>query len=119
MINFLNLPSKMQLAANPVSKGELADRLFPETTYDTALPQDWLDDAVGQTGLDYGFLLSTVVWLYPPDQFGGIAAPLCRNTAYALRDIGFTFWLDGQTVDADMVNEDDISRDDGYNACQP
>lgn len=39
--------------------------------YDTALPQDWLDDFVAKSGLDYHFVLATTVWCYDRTFMGG------------------------------------------------
>ena len=39
-------------------------------TYDYALPQEWLNDFVKFSKLDYGFVLSTTVWCYDNNFFG-------------------------------------------------
>jgi len=75
-----------------VSKGELAERLFPQLTYDTALPQPWINEAVEVTGMKYSQLLSTVVYLYPPEYQYGIPAALTRETYQALNSIGYSQW---------------------------
>jgi len=96
------LPTIHQLNANPISKGALADKLYPATSYDCALPQQWLEDAVTATRLDYPMVRGTIVWLYPASHMFGIPAPLCRTTAQALKDAGYTFMLPG----GELVNGD-------------
>lgn len=75
-----------------VSKGELAKRLFPQLTYDTALPQSWLNDAVISTGMEYSQLLSTVVYLYPPSHRYGIPAALTRETFQVIKKALYSQW---------------------------
>lgn len=35
-----------------------------DKVYDTALPQQWLNNFVKETGLDYHHVLCTTVWMY-------------------------------------------------------
>lgn len=48
-----------------LTKEKLAEKCIPEdVTYDTALPQEWLDAFVKRTGFDYLFVLGTTFMLY-------------------------------------------------------
>ncbi len=76
-----------------ITKGELAKQVYGDATYDIALPQQWLDDAVEELGVDYHVFLSGVVWLYPnPDSpksgtILGLPAPLTIDHLVWLRKV--------------------------------
>ncbi len=79
MLTF-NEKTLAQLEATPVTKGEVfAD--FPHT-YDTALPQGWLDafadwckgyPGIAMSRVTYHLILSTTVWAYPKQ---GLCGPV-------------------------------------------
>ena len=48
------------------TKYEAAERQLGHTSFDCALPQQWLDDIVAETGCDYDTLLCGTVWDYGP-----------------------------------------------------
>jgi hypothetical protein len=50
--------------------GEAAERILPNTTYDTALPQDWVDDVKRVTGT---YPAGMFVWCYGQTGARGIA----------------------------------------------
>jgi hypothetical protein len=52
--------------------GEVASTVYPEMTYDTALPQEWVD-AVTRRGFDPR---GHVVWGYPKGSLGGQPYPI-------------------------------------------
>lgn len=57
----LNLPHESELSWGGPTVGELAAQLYPDLTYDTALPQQWVDLCI-----DRGFdPRSRVIWGYP------------------------------------------------------
>lgn len=84
------LPTIAELKARHISRGELAAELYPETTFDLALPQPWVNrhaaafsEAVripcpgGETvgaDLPCGF-----VWIYPQGSIFGEPAPLFKE----------------------------------------
>lgn len=72
--------STEELRATPMTKGELADKLYGDMTYDTAIPQGWLDDAI-ERGMDMkvaGSLASHFVMVYPAG-FMPYVAPLTAD----------------------------------------
>jgi hypothetical protein len=54
---------------------EAAARLYPGNTYDTALPQQWVD-ALYTRGLDPR---GHMIWLYPKGFSGGRCAPITER----------------------------------------
>lgn len=58
-----------QLKKMNLTKGQLIKKMGVKT-YDTALPQNWLNNFVDWTGLDYHLVLSTTVWNYTQEGFG-------------------------------------------------
>jgi len=79
----INLRSEQQLAeTNPgYTTGELAERLYAGMTYDTALPQPWVDWCQ-ERGFDPR---GRVVWGYPNNR--GIPLPLTVEALIALISI--------------------------------
>ena len=67
-----------------ITKGALAAQVYSGATYDVAIPQQWLDKAVEQLGVEYSLFLSGVVWLYPTGCPVGILAPLTIDHLYWL-----------------------------------
>lgn len=70
-----------------ISKGDLITMMGLEKwdiEYDTALPQDWLDDFVRTTGLPYNLVLSTTVWVYIPKHAFGFPVSGCIEVATKL-----------------------------------
>jgi hypothetical protein len=63
-----------------MSKGELAAEIYPHITYDTALPQDWVNKCQS-LGFDPR---PHFVWGYPPGSVMGQPLPLTKEGA---RDI--------------------------------
>jgi len=61
----------------PISK-ENACKLLAIRTYDTALPQQWLNDITEKTGADYHLVLSSVVWCYDISPLG-VPRPLTKS----------------------------------------
>ena len=54
-----------------IPEGLTKEEAFKElTTFDYALPQDWLDNFVEKSGLNYDLVLSTTVWCYDNSLFG-------------------------------------------------
>lgn len=76
----MNLPRTNDLP-NYITKGELAKQLYPELTYDTALPQGWVD-AVTTSSFDPR---GCVVWGYPKGSCLGAPYPLTVEADEALR----------------------------------
>ena len=58
------------------SKEDRAKELYGITTYDTALPEQWVQDVCDCLNLPRGIVLSSFVWLYPNGSFVGEPAPL-------------------------------------------
>lgn len=57
----------------PVYKDEIAKSLYPGMTYDTAIPQEWLDKAAKLIPtIPYHDILFSIVWGYPEKGNGGI-----------------------------------------------
>lgn len=77
--NYRNLPSIADLPEG-ITKGELAKQVYPHTTFDTALPQGWVDGCQ-----ELGFDPRTkFVWLYPEGSVVGYPAPLYLEAAQDL-----------------------------------
>ena len=52
--------------------GQAAERMYPDVTYDTALPQTWVDAHLN----DGTEVLGHFVWLYPSGSRFGMPAPI-------------------------------------------
>lgn len=75
------LPSETEL--NNETVGEIATRLYPNETFDYALPQDWVD-----VMLNRGFNpCGKVVWGYRPGYFHGFPLPLTQEAMLMLMNI--------------------------------
>ena len=68
----IDLPTAAEVRANQTCKQDLAKLVYPDTTYDTALPQDWVNAKVRQ-GFDPR---PVVVWGYPKGSIFGLPLPL-------------------------------------------
>lgn len=55
--------SQKDLEMMQITKGGLV-KIMGLENYDTALPQNWLDWFVKESGLDYYLVLGTTVWSY-------------------------------------------------------
>lgn len=75
------LPSETELEHETV--GELAARLYPDITFDYALPQSWVD-IVRDRGFDPR---GKVVWGYPKGSLHGFPLPLTWEAAISLLTI--------------------------------
>ncbi len=59
---------------------EIADRLYFGITYDTALPQLWVDEYAR-----YGYNpVGDFVWIYPEGYIMGMPGPLCQEAKIKL-----------------------------------
>ena len=67
----------------PVSKDEAA-KMLGIRVYDCALPQNWLDDFVKKTKMDYQKALSSFVWTYDMGLLG-LPRPLTDEAYVYLR----------------------------------
>ena len=73
---FENLPSVDEFLSTMETVGNLAKRLYPDVTFDTAMPQYWVDTMQR----DYHFdPRGQVVWGYPNGSIFGIPLPLTRE----------------------------------------
>ena len=80
VIVMINLPHENDLIAMPNSVREMAEKLYPGVTYDTALPQGWVNE-MQALGFDPR---GQVIWLYPNGLLAGQPAPL---TAEAMLEL--------------------------------
>lgn len=78
-----------QLRTLPADWGELNKvqlafaRLPDEWVYDTALPQQWLDEQAGDDTDKYLHIMSRTVWIYPPGAgVIGMACDLVEGRIY-------------------------------------
>jgi hypothetical protein len=61
-----------------ISKKECFERLSKEKyEFDYALPQNWLDEFVKKTHLEYHLVLSTTVWVYKRNSFESFPVSVC------------------------------------------
>ena len=65
------------------TKDELAAQIYPDTQYDTALPQPWVDHCQAK-GFDPR---GTVVWGYPTGYAMGKPMPLTMQAARKLQEL--------------------------------
>jgi hypothetical protein len=83
--DYMCLPTLAHLKQYPVSKGDLAKDLYPNITYDTALPQSWVD-AMYQRGFDD--VTGQFVWGYPdPKDSHGQPLPLTTDAVSILSQL--------------------------------
>lgn len=75
-----NSPPSLADVPDGITKGELANRIYPHIAYDTALPQDWVDQCTTE-GFDPR---PCFVWGYPRGSVMGKPLPLTKEAA---RDI--------------------------------
>lgn len=69
------LPDLKTLEKDRKTVGELAEQLYPGMTYDTSLPQEWVNYCTARVFDPRG----QVVWLYPDRDLLGIPAPLTQE----------------------------------------
>ena len=62
-------------------KAQVAQLYAPELTFDTALPQDWLDH---WTGSDYDNVRMGTVWAYPKGHLFGLPFPVSDKAWFLL-----------------------------------
>jgi hypothetical protein len=72
-----------------MNKFELTEQLLEGITYDTALPQDWLDEIVRITNEDYHEVLFSFVWVYEEGYIYGRPFALTELGNRVLADINF------------------------------
>ena len=70
------------------TKGDLIDLLNPQVTFDTALPQDWVNHIISQ-GFDPR---GQVVWAYPKGTVWGLPMPLTEEARSALIGLNQHIW---------------------------
>jgi hypothetical protein len=66
--------------------GEAARYCYPNITYDTALPQEWVNAMQQEAEFDPR---GCVVWGYPKGTVMGIPLPITREAADTLADLGW------------------------------
>ena len=77
-----------------MTKGDFAKDIYPDITYDTALPQPWVDQIMRECNFDPR---PCVVWGYPKGSCFGMPLPLTLAAADFLSDLGYGdnfFWCD-------------------------
>lgn len=72
------------------TKGDLIARLDPQVTFDTALPQDWVN-LITARGFDPR---GQVVWAYPHGYIYGMPMPLTEEARKALISLDVCIWED-------------------------
>lgn len=82
-----------ELEASGMTKRHLADKILltkweaeGRCAFDYALPQQWLDEFVEKTGLDYGLVLSTTFWVYSKDSVFGYPVSGCSEVNNKLKE---------------------------------
>lgn len=81
------LPTLASLPAG-TTKGDLIDLIDPQVTFDTTLPQGWVDDVT-----DRGFdPRGQVVWAYPQGTIFGLPMPLTEEAKTALIELNERLW---------------------------
>ena len=63
-------------------KAEVVKMMYPGLTFDTALPQLWLDN---WTGKEYGAVLFGTVWAYPKGYLMGLPFPVTEEANHLVR----------------------------------
>lgn len=81
------LPTLASLPAG-TTKGDLIDLLNPQVTFDTALPQDWVNH-ITKMGFDPR---GQVVWSYPKGTVFGLPMPLTQEARTALIGLNQHIW---------------------------
>ena len=71
-----------------MNKHEQANKLYPGITYDTAMPQEWVDRCIQEHDFDPR---GCVVWSYPKDSIFGLPLPLNQEALLALINIGYSY----------------------------
>lgn len=66
---------------------EEAAKMIGLKTYDTALPQQWLDKVVKESGVSYDDILSNIVWSYDDAHIFGSPCPLTVKGCAVLQKI--------------------------------
>lgn len=74
------------------TKGDLIARVAPQVTFDTALPQGWVDEVTSK-GFDPR---GQVVWAYPQGTIWGLPMPLTVEARTALIGLNERLWEDEQ-----------------------
>jgi len=82
--NLIPLPRLRDLK-NRETKSELAKLIYGDMTFDSALPQDWVDDLIKKVQADvtikdvqknpqlvWSYVVGQVIWAYPKDGEGHI-----------------------------------------------
>ena len=86
MLNSSNFKMHIE-SKDRITKQERANHLYSQYTFDTALPQDWVNSVVIQTGRTHEEVVSQFVWLYFDHSSFGQPAPLSLDACDTL----FTF----------------------------
>jgi len=98
MHNRKTLLTLTELKERRYTKNGLARLHYKEETYDTALPQNWLNETAKRSEMPYNALLSTIVWLYPAKSQAprhwlcGMPAVLSIDTAAELDRLNITYF---------------------------
>ena len=71
-----------------LSVGDTAKMLYPGLEFDTALPQDWVNELLAK-GYD---IRAQAVWAYPAGCAFGEPFPLTEEGAAILKHYGFSGW---------------------------
>jgi hypothetical protein len=74
------------LLGNDITKSAAAKLLYPDTPYDTSLPQPWVDACRDEHNFD---VRPCVVWGYGPGNALGAPLPLTSNADAFLKRIGW------------------------------
>jgi len=69
--------------------GEMLRFSYPGRTFDTALPQEWVDNVTARIGVNP---VGHVVWLYPSGSIFGHPAPTDVEGMLLLGRIASTYW---------------------------
>lgn len=75
--HFENFPTTKEQAFNPLKRQSI--------TFDYALPQDWLNWFVKESGLDYHLVLGTTVWSYRERMQGPVSC--CEEVQVKLEEL--------------------------------
>ncbi len=81
------LKTVKELQVNPISKGDLAKEVYPDQTFDCALPQQWVNQTVDDLGVKHHDVTSQFVWLYKSGDPFGHPAPLTAEAKTLLNRI--------------------------------
>ena len=82
-----------ELDSMRITKRQLAEKTFlakwekeGRCAFDYSLPQQWLDDFVERSGLDYNLVLSTTFWVYPEGSTFGYPISGCHEVNSKLKE---------------------------------